>query len=89
MFVKGWLTDEQVRILAGSLPLIYGDTDYKRIHQTSRDAISVSLVRAACVKLGRLILTKAPEYEIDLSHLLDEARTDPLPEVRFAEEDSV
>ena len=46
-------------------------------------AVSISLVRAACVKLAAMLKDRINDDET-LQAWLDEAKTDPLPEVRFA-----
>ena len=54
----------------------------------SRDAISASLTRAACIRLARDILNRSQDKNSELLRVLEEARNDALPEVRFAETSS-
>jgi len=84
MHVKGYLSDSDVESLKESIPVIFDSADYKSISPFSREAVSVSLVRAECVKLARSILDKNQSGDGELLRVLDEATHDPLPEVRFA-----
>lgn len=56
---------------------------YERIDLDSREAVSVSLVRAECVRLARA-LEDAGSRGPDSTDWLNAAPSDPLPEVRFA-----
>jgi hypothetical protein len=49
------------------------------------EAISVSFVRAACVRLARHIVERADNRNPELVRVIQEAMHDPLPEVRFAD----
>lgn len=85
MFNKDWILKEQLTVLVDSIPTIFDSTNYKFINHTSRDAVSVSFIRVACVRLARDILSKTQDRNSGLVQVLEEARLDPLPEVRFAE----
>lgn len=82
---KGWLTEDNINTLVESLPEIYASADYVNIDDASREAVSISYVRAACVRLAHDILIQRGEQIEPLQQILKEARNDPLPEVRFAE----
>ncbi len=59
------------------------EQQYERIDLDSREAVSVSLVRAECVRLARA-LEDAGTRGPDGTGWLNAAPSDPLPEVRFA-----
>jgi hypothetical protein len=85
MYNKGWLSEEDLVVLTDSIPALFDGAHYKRVDYASRDAVSVSFTRAACVKLARDILNKTQDKDSKLLRVLEEARNDALPEVRFAE----
>jgi hypothetical protein len=75
-------TEHKLRINDGLGDLISA-TAYDGIDLDSRDAVSVSLVRAECVRLARALQESGID-ETNLSKWLADAAIDPLPEVRFA-----
>lgn len=81
----GWLTKENIDTLIETLPEIYDSADYINIDDTSQEAVSISYVRAACVRLARDILNQRGEKIETLEQILNKAKYDALPEVRFAE----
>ena len=83
MYCKGYLSSDSVESLKEMLPIIFDNADYKIISWSDRKSVSVSLVRAACAKLARDMLNRGHQDD-DLLRILDEAKKDPLPEVRFA-----
>jgi hypothetical protein len=85
MLDRNWLTDEHIKVLTGILPSLYEDASYDHVEPSSHDAVSVSLVRAACVKLAHRLLDGSEAKDAALLRTVECARTDPLPEVRFAE----
>lgn len=85
MYSRGYLAESDVESLVEILPVIFDSADYKDISPLSREAINVSLVRAACVRLARDVLNKSQDTNSELLRVLEEARDDALPEVRFAE----
>lgn len=85
MYKKEYLTDGDTELLADILPVIFDSSDYKNITPESREAVSVSLIRAACARLARDFLTKLPDANSELIRILTEAKQDALPEVRFAD----
>lgn len=82
LYYSNYLSGLNISTLKEIVPIIYDVTGYENIDQSSRLAISVTLVREACVKLARELLMNDPNSE--LQRVIDEAKTDPLPEVRFA-----
>lgn len=82
---KRWLTEDNINTLVEGLPEIYASADYINIDDASPEAVSISYVRAACVRLARDILIQRREQIEPLQQILKEAKNDPLPEVRFAE----
>lgn len=89
MYNKSYLAESDIDSLVEILPVIFDSADYKNISPSSREAISVSLVRAACVRLARDVLSKNQDANSELLRVLQEAREDALPEVRFAEATNV
>lgn len=62
---------------------LIAETAYDRVDYDSRDAASVSLVRAECVRLARALQNSAAGGA-NADAWLSIADTDPLPEVRYA-----
>jgi len=85
MYVKRYLSDDDVELLVESVPEIFDGADYNNITPSSREAVSISLVRAECVRLAKAILDENRDKNSELLRVLEEAQRDPLPEVRFAE----
>lgn len=88
MLNQDWLTNDDINILIENLPEIYNECDYRYI--TDNNTIEISLfptIRARCVKLARDILKRSNQLNLDLQDILEEAKNDALPEVRFAETD--
>lgn len=84
MYDKGYLSASDTDSLVEIVPALF-DADYGSIPVKSREAVSTSLVRAACVRLARDILKINERKSDGLLRVLEEAREDALPEVRFAE----
>lgn len=80
---KTLLSEEQVATLIEAIPEIFGVNEYSNINPNSQEAISVSSVREGCVKLANTLISQHPDTST-LKTLLDEARNDALPEVRYA-----
>lgn len=85
MYKKEYLSSEDIESLIEILPIIFDSTDYQRIDSYSKESVSISFTRAACVRLARDILNNAVEKNTELERILEVAKQDPLPEVRFAE----
>lgn len=86
MYIKNYLSEEKVESLIDSVSVIFDSTEYKNISPESKEAVSVSLVRAECVNLARDLLKNNPCNQ-ELIRITGAANDDPLPEVRFAEAD--
>ena len=86
MLDEGFLTSSDVESLAEVVPLIFDSSAYADTSPWSREAASVSLVRASCVRLARDILSATADENSELLEVLEAARSDALPEVRFAVE---
>lgn len=80
---KQRLSDDQVAILIEAIPNVFNAADYTNIDPYSREAISASSIREACVKLANALVRQHPN-DSALQKLLKESQTDALPEVRFA-----
>jgi hypothetical protein len=87
MLNKDWLTKQDINVLIENLPEIYTDSKYINFNDEDFEAITISKIRAACVKLARDILKRRNVPIPELQNILEEARNDALPEVRFAELD--
>lgn len=85
MYDKGYLSEIDAEALADSLPAVFDNANYLNVDPSSREAVSISLVRVECVKLAKSILRGRQEAKGELLRILEEARLDSLPEVRLAE----
>lgn len=85
MYAKGYLSEGDTKSLTDSVPIVFDSADYKGISSLGRESVSISLVRAECVRLARAILNKRQDNNSDLIWVLEKAKQDALPEVRFAE----
>ena len=85
VYCKKYLSDESIESLVEILPIIFDNADYRNILPFGRESISVSFVRAACVRLARDIVSNSENKNYELLRILEEAKKDALPEVRFAE----
>jgi len=84
LYAKNYLSDNDIESLIESIPWVFDSADYKNIAPSSREAISVSLVRAECVRLAQIILSRSQSEDSELCRIVHEAKHDPLPEVRFS-----
>ncbi|WP_166207392.1 SIR2 family NAD-dependent protein deacylase [Cognatiluteimonas telluris] len=89
MLKKGFLSSDDVSSLIETVPIIFDSSDYGNVAPGSKKAISVSLLRSACAKLAGGLLRASSDSNDSrdrdaLTRILEEARKDPLPEVRFA-----
>lgn len=82
---RQWLTEAQVATLVESIPIAFNAAKYTNIDPMSREAISASSIREACVKLANSLLLLHPAAD-GLQEVVDESKEDALPEVRFASE---
>ncbi|AGU51537.1 hypothetical protein VAPA_1c44640 [Variovorax paradoxus B4] len=85
MVKNNWLNSSQLEVLTDAVPVIFDGANYNLTAPVSRDAVSVSLLRAACVKLARELIAVNDHCAEELMRVMEEAKADPLPEVRFAE----
>lgn len=85
MLNKEYLTEENIDSLVEFVPIIFDNAGYRNIAPASRESVSVSFVRAACVRLAKDIMGKKHENQSELIRILAEAKRDALPEVRFAD----
>ena len=77
-----YLSSENISTLIEVVPIIFDGTTYENINPTSHLAINFTSVRSECIKLARELLKNNSNSE--LKRITEEAKTDPLPEVRFA-----
>ena len=83
LFTNKRLFEDQIRTLIEATQNVFNAADYSNIEPNSREAISASSIREACVKLAKTLFNKYPDESL-LKELLENAKTDALPEVRFA-----
>jgi hypothetical protein len=83
LVVAGILSEDDRSRVAPLLGELLIEQKYERIDPDSREAVSVSLVRAECVRLAHA-LEKAGTSSPDITAWLMIVPIDPLPEVRFA-----
>lgn len=84
MFCKGFLNTDSTASLIDALPIIFDNTAYTNIVPFSRESVSVSYVRAACVRLAGDILRRSDHQHAELKRIVEESLEDALPEVRYA-----
>lgn len=87
MLNDNWLTANDINNLIENLPELFEKADYMNYEEENEDVIVLSNIRAECVKLARDILKQRNEPIPALQNILDKAKNDALPEVRFAEQD--
>lgn len=81
--VAGMLSEDDRARVSRMLGDLMIEQQYERVDPDSREAVSVSLVRAECVRLARA-LEDAGTSNSHTAAWLAAASADPLPEVRFA-----
>lgn len=84
MYCKEYLSNENIESLVEILPVIFDNSEYRNIPHSSRESISISFVRAACVNLARDIINRDQSNDSELKRILEAAENDALPEVRFS-----
>ncbi|WP_310448131.1 SIR2 family protein [Thiobacillus sp.] len=82
MLKKNWLSPADVSALADCVPDLFDAADYSNIRPSSREAITASLIREVCIKLAGNLMNVAPHEK--LKAMIEAAKDDTLPEVRFA-----
>lgn len=82
----GDCNEDELRELANALDRIWAETAYSAWDTENRRTITVTLVRARCVRLAEQ-LRRAGVTHPAIGSWLDEARVDPVPEVRYALEE--
>lgn len=84
MHSKAYLSRSDTEVLIEVLPVIFDSADYSSIDERSQDAVSAPLVRSACARLAGKILGAGLLENAELTRVVEDAKRDPLPEVRFA-----
>ena len=57
---------------------------YEDVEFDTMEAVSISLIRAECVKLAVALKDRIADDDGTIEAWIDEAKSDPLPEVRFS-----
>ena len=78
-----FLLDEDLKRLMQTMSMIRSEFRYENVDFDTMRAVSVSLVRAECVKLAVALKGRVAD-EGTFQGWIDEAKSDALPEVRFA-----
>lgn len=84
MYNKKYLSEEHIETVVEVLPALFDASKYENLSPSSRESISISFVRAECIKFAKDIVAAKNYKEDDLNRIIEEAKSDPLPEVRFA-----
>lgn len=79
---NNWLPDSEIQTLVECLPELFQSVEYKSIDPASEEAVTASLIREQCVCLTLELLRESSNQA--LMDLIESAKADPLPEVRFA-----
>ena len=79
----GFLEGEDLKRLTETISEIRREMRYEEVALDTMDAVSLSLVRAECVRLA-VTLKDCVTDDGSVQAWIDEAKTDPLPEVRFS-----
>ena len=77
------LTDEEIATLIDSLEDLQYETNYANWDETHPETHCISFIRSNCVCLSQTLLN-AGHSAPQLTRWLNEAKTDPVPEVRYA-----
>ena len=80
---RGRMDDRCNQLLVEALEVLHPDTAYANQEREGLRADTLTLVRAACVRLAGALTVRGVSDEA-VTKWLDEAPHDPLPEVRFA-----
>ena len=84
MICNDYLDTNSITSLIDALPIIFDNAAYTNIVPLSRESVSVSHIRAACVRLAGEILRRSDDQHDELKRIIDESMDDALPEVRYA-----
>lgn len=76
------ITPDQVRLMQALADLLV-ETQYADVDLDGRKAVSVSLIRVECAKLAAALQAHVHD-DGTLRRWVDDAKSDPLPEVRFS-----
>lgn len=82
MLKKNWLSPADVSVLADCVPDLFDAADYSNIRPSSKEAVTASLIREVCIKLAGNLMNVVPHEK--LKAMIEAAKDDALPEVRFA-----
>jgi hypothetical protein len=79
------LSQTQIERVVRAVVAIEATTEYRTVEPSSERAVSVSILRAACVRLAvSLLPLHSGRYFAALDALIENSARDPLPEVRYA-----
>lgn len=85
LVLKGRIKKKDINSLADILPILFDSYNYFTKSKYKSDSNTDSLVRASCVKLAKNLLPHLNDgNKTEFEKMLEEARHDALPEVRFA-----
>ncbi|SDI70739.1 SIR2-like domain-containing protein [Paraburkholderia steynii] len=82
MLNVGGLPDSLIEVLGESIAHIFDEADYANVDPAGQEAVTAPIVRCNCATVAGDLMAVSPSDA--LSRLIDKAKQDPLPEVRFA-----
>jgi hypothetical protein len=87
LFKENFLSTEDIQRLVETMSRIRQTARYEDVDLATMEAVSVSLLRAECVKLAVALKDRVADNGV-LQAWIDESESDPLPEVRFSRMDA-
>lgn len=66
------------------MPILFHSNDYQNINPNSQKAVFSPIIRQQVVLLTKQLLLKETNKIDELEEIINKAKLDPLPEVRFA-----
>ena len=78
------LQTEDLKRLMQAMSRIRRELRYEDVEFDTMEAVSISLIRAECVKLAVALKDRIADDDGTIQAWIDEAKSDPLPEVRFS-----
>lgn len=81
---KELLSDENCRNLIDILPILFDSHEYRRFSLNSAESVNPPIIRKEIVLLAKALINSQKVENQELEDIIEKARTDALPEVRFA-----
>ena len=77
-----YLSNNDKELLSETLPIFFDSTSYELINEKSIVGANISIIRKRCVMLADKLSNDIVD-NAELLRIIEEAQTDPLPEVRY------